>query len=106
MERIEIKTRAKIETYLELLDLYKDDRVFMKKVNDRLREIRAQKKNERLFAAKEREQRLEEERKRKNIEKMQKKQNVVADVNRRKMYRSPQPTVKVFKKKVEQTKEE
>lgn len=30
----------------------------------------------------------------------------MADVNKRKMFRSPQPVVKVFKKKVEQTKDE
>ena len=37
---------------------------------------------------------------------MKKKENVQADTNKRLMYRSPQPPMRVFKRKVEQTKDE
>ena len=52
MERIEVTTRAKIDKYAELLDIYGDDKVFMKKMNDKQREIRLARNNERKLAAK------------------------------------------------------
>lgn len=73
MQRIEIKTREKIEKYLDLTDLFKDDKVFMKQVNDKLREIRGKKKDERNAAAKEREKKMLEERQIRNVERMQRK---------------------------------
>jgi len=39
----------------------------------------------------------------KNIEKRKKKELIVADYSKRQMYRSPQPLMRVFKKKIEQT---
>ena len=71
-----------------------------------MREIETMRKDERLAAAKERELKLIEERKQRNIEKMKKKENVVGDIYKRMTYRSPQPPIRVFKKKIVQTKDE
>ncbi len=49
---------------------------------------------------------MNEERRLKNIEKMKKKENITGDFNKKIMYRSPPPAVRVFKKKIVQTKEE
>lgn len=103
MERIEIKIREKIQKYADLLELYENDPVFMKKMTDKQREIRQEVKNVRTQAAKEREQKLLEDRMQKNIEKRKKKELIVADYSKRQMYRSPQPLMRVFKKKIEQT---
>lgn len=70
MERIEIKARAKIEKYMDLIEIFKDNKVFMKQVNDKLREIRSKKKDERNAAAKERELKMAQERNLRNIERM------------------------------------
>jgi hypothetical protein len=45
MERIEIKIREKIQKYADLLELYENDPVFMKKMTDKQREIRQEVKN-------------------------------------------------------------
>ena len=106
LERIEIEMRHKIDEYKEMLDVFKDDKKFEKKHQARLRYLEVKRKDERQQAAREREEKLIEERKLRNIEKMKKKENVQADTNKRLMYRSPQPPMRVFKKKVEQTKDE
>ena len=47
MERIEIRTRQNIQKYVDLLEIYGNDHVFMKKVTDKQREIRQAVKDER-----------------------------------------------------------
>lgn len=106
MQRIEVKSRHKLEEYKELLEKYGHNKKFMHKLNTRLKDIEQMRKDERLEAAKQREMKLIEERKQRNIEKMKKKENVVGDIYKRMTYRSPQPAVRVFKKKVIQTKDE
>ena len=86
--------------------MFKDDKEFKKKHTERVRFLEQKRKEERQKAGKEREEKLIEERKLRNIEKMKKKENVQADTNKRLMYRSPQPPMRVFKRKVEQTKDE
>ena len=61
-----------------------------------MRQLELKRKEERQQAGREREEKLNEERKLRNIEKMKKKENVKADTNKRLMYRSPQPPMRVL----------
>ena len=106
LELIEIQSRVKIDQYEELINTFKHDKKFMKKLFARIKYNENKRREARQAAAKEREEQLNEERRLKNIEKMKKKENIVGDNNKKIMYRSPPPPVRVFKKKVVQTKEE
>ena len=106
LEMIEIQSRVKIDQYEELINTFKHDKKFMKKLFARIKYNENKRREARQAAAKEREEQLNEERRLKNIEKMKKKENITGDFNKKIMYRSPPPPVRVFKKKVIQTKEE
>ena len=103
MERVEIKVRQAIEKYSQLIELYGHEKKFMHKLQSKHKEIEGRRKDARQLAGKEREQKLIEEKKKRNLEKMKQKEHIKANIYRRQVYRSPQPAIRVFKKKVQRT---
>lgn len=75
----------------------------MSMLRGRHKEIELKRKDERQAAGKLREQKAIEERNERNLLKMKLKEHVKANIYKRQTYRSPQPPVRTFKRKVEKT---
>ena len=103
LQQIESQAMKQVELFGETLERHKNNKKFHAALNGRRKEIEAKRREERQEAAREREKQNEIDRKAKNLARMEKKKNVQANVWKRMTYRSPQPQVRVFKQKVEQT---